>query len=231
MALAAAGIVIAGGALAVTLRPWEASPIEESAPLAVAAGADSAVLAAPETTEVAAAGEVAVQPTPSTPAPVPQREPAAQPIRTPPAPPPTVTPPRPTPVQQQPARQPPTPAPPRQPEPEPPVLQTPPRELPAATPPPQTPPPAREAEPPPAQPPAAPAATGRLFINSTPWGVVYIDGERIGNTPQINLAVPAGTHVIRIVRDGFQPFERQVEIAPDQVLRLTDITLVPAGSS
>jgi hypothetical protein len=62
-------------------------------------------------------------------------------------------------------------------------------------------------------------------VNSTPWGQLYIDGQLVGNTPQANLVVPAGAHRVRVVRDGFQPFERTVQLAPGQELRLTDIAL------
>jgi serine/threonine protein kinase len=66
---------------------------------------------------------------------------------------------------------------------------------------------------------------GRLFVNSTPWGQLYIDGQLVGNTPQANLVVPAGSHRLRVAREGFQPFERVVQIAPGQEVRLTDIAL------
>jgi serine/threonine protein kinase len=66
---------------------------------------------------------------------------------------------------------------------------------------------------------------GRLFVNSTPWGQLYIDGQLVGNTPQANLVVPAGSHRVRVVREGFQPFERVVQLAPGQELRITDIAL------
>jgi serine/threonine-protein kinase len=73
--------------------------------------------------------------------------------------------------------------------------------------------------------PAGTPAPGRLFVNSAPWGQLYIDGQLVGNTPQANLVVPAGAHRVRVVRDGFQTFERVVQLAPGQELRLTDITL------
>jgi hypothetical protein len=77
---------------------------------------------------------------------------------------------------------------------------------------------------------AATAATtpavepGKLFVNSSPWGQVYVDGELMGNTPRV-MDLPAGTHTLRIVREGFEPFEREIQLAPGQQLRLTDITL------
>ena len=66
---------------------------------------------------------------------------------------------------------------------------------------------------------------GRLFVSATPWGTVYVDGRPIGNTPLINAQIPAGSHVIRIVHDGFEPYERTIEVAPAEPLRLTGIVL------
>jgi serine/threonine protein kinase len=69
-----------------------------------------------------------------------------------------------------------------------------------------------------------PMEPGKLFINATPWGQVYIDGELLGNTPRV-LTLAAGSHVIRVVRDGFEPYENEIQLAPGQQLRLTDIVL------
>ena len=66
---------------------------------------------------------------------------------------------------------------------------------------------------------------GRLFINSSPWGQLYIDGQLVGNTPQINLEVAPGTRRLRVTRDGFRPFEVEIQVAPGQEVRLTDIRL------
>ena len=76
--------------------------------------------------------------------------------------------------------------------------------------------------------PAAPAAaqeTGRLSVSATPWGQLYLDGQLIGNTPKANLPVAAGTHTIRVVRDGFEPVERTVQIGAGQTVRVTGIVL------
>lgn len=81
--------------------------------------------------------------------------------------------------------------------------------------------------------PAAPAQPrqnlqpGRLFVNATPWGQLYIDDELIGNTPQAELEVSAGTHRVRVIRSGFRPFELELQLAPGQEVRLTDIILEP----
>lgn len=72
---------------------------------------------------------------------------------------------------------------------------------------------------------ALPALPGRLFVNATPWGQVYVDGELIGNTPQVGVPVTPGPHRLRVTRDGFEPFEMALRVAPGQELRLTDIVL------
>ena len=70
-----------------------------------------------------------------------------------------------------------------------------------------------------------PAASGRLFVNATPWGQVYVDGVLIGNTPRAGVSIAPGAHRLRIVRDGFQPVDLAIRVAPGQELRLTDIVL------
>jgi hypothetical protein len=89
-------------------------------------------------------------------------------------------------------------------------------------------PPARVVPPPPPRRPRrdAPAgAPGRLFVNAIPWGQVFVDDAPIGNTPRVAVPVSAGTHRVRVSRDGFETFERTVQVAPGQDVRLTDIVL------
>lgn len=83
----------------------------------------------------------------------------------------------------------------------------------------------REATPPVRRSPQGPPAFA--FINATPWGSLYVDGTLVGNTPQAGLQLQAGTHVLRIVRDGFAPWQREVQLAAGDTLRLTDIVLEP----
>lgn len=73
--------------------------------------------------------------------------------------------------------------------------------------------------------PAPAEASGRLSVNATPWGQVYLDGQLVGNTPKANLPVAPGTHTIRVVRDGFEPVERTVQVGAGQTVRVTDIVL------
>jgi hypothetical protein len=98
---------------------------------------------------------------------------------------------------------------------------------PAATEPPPTAGPARE--PARAVPDVAPppVPTGTLFVNATPWGSVYVDGRLVGNTPQTNLRLPAGTYTLRVVRDGFVPWQREVQVRSGDTVRITDIVLAP----
>jgi tRNA A-37 threonylcarbamoyl transferase component Bud32 len=48
---------------------------------------------------------------------------------------------------------------------------------------------------------AAPAETGFLDINATPWARVRIDGQSRGETPVLQLAIAAGSHRIELVNE------------------------------
>ena len=67
---------------------------------------------------------------------------------------------------------------------------------------------------------------GLLSVNAIPWGSVYLDGQPIGNTPQIDRTVGPGRHRLRVERDGYRPYDRMIDVAPGQRLRITDIALV-----
>ena len=64
-----------------------------------------------------------------------------------------------------------------------------------------------------------------LYINATPWGLLFIDDRPMGNTPRADLQIPPGIHRIRITRDGFLPYETEIAIEAGETLRLTDIVL------
>src|SRR5438874_897402 len=66
---------------------------------------------------------------------------------------------------------------------------------------------------------------GRLSVNALPWGNVYVDGQLLGTVPLRDLPVWPGTHLLRVEREGFQPYERTFEIASGQRLAITDIVL------
>jgi hypothetical protein len=75
------------------------------------------------------------------------------------------------------------------------------------------------------RPPLPPLEPAFLSVNAIPWGSVYLDGRPVGNTPQINLQVAAGPHRLRVERDGYRPYDRVIDVASGQRLRITDIAL------
>jgi hypothetical protein len=89
------------------------------------------------------------------------------------------------------------------------------------------PPPTPSTAPATAPPPAVSAEPGKLFVNASPWGQLFVDGQLIGNTPKANLSVSAGPHVIRVARDGFEPVERTIRVGAGETVRVTDIVLTP----
>ncbi len=72
-------------------------------------------------------------------------------------------------------------------------------------------------------------AMGRLEVRvnvGTPWGTVYVDGQAIGDTPQSNIVLPLGDHLVEVKRPGFRTAAKTIEIREGQVAQFT-ITLVP----
>lgn len=74
---------------------------------------------------------------------------------------------------------------------------------------------------------SVPAGGAKLFVNASPWGQLFLDGILVGNTPKANLDVSVGTHLVRVVRPGFTPFERTIRVTAGETVRLTDIVLLP----
>jgi hypothetical protein len=68
---------------------------------------------------------------------------------------------------------------------------------------------------------------GQLSISTRPWGYLYVDGVLVGNTPASDIALSVGPHMIRVVRDGYQAFEREITIVRGARLRLIDLILIP----
>ena len=75
----------------------------------------------------------------------------------------------------------------------------------------------------------AAAGTGKLAVNANPWGQVFVDDRLIGNTPRANIELPAGTHTLRVSRQGFESVTRSVTIKAGETLRITDIVLTPVA--
>lgn len=75
-----------------------------------------------------------------------------------------------------------------------------------------------------------PAATpAHLWISSNPWGYLSVGNRPLGTTPAIRVEVAPGRHRIRISREGFEPYEQDVEIGPGEEIRLTQIELRPSA--
>ena len=65
---------------------------------------------------------------------------------------------------------------------------------------------------------ASEGGPGTLRINSRPWSQVTIDGKSVGNTPQMNLALPSGTHKVTLVNPEFNLRKNlSITIKPGQV--------------
>jgi serine/threonine protein kinase len=74
-------------------------------------------------------------------------------------------------------------------------------------------------EPPAAKSSPARTAPGLLRLNSRPWSQVSIDGKPVGNTPLMNLSLPAGTHSVRMVNPQFGLTKTiKLQIQPGQTL-------------
>ena len=92
----------------------------------------------------------------------------------------------------------------------------------------------RRPRPPPSEPraqraPVAPAGRGVLRINSRPWSQVFVDGQLIGNTPQMNVPLSAGSHRVTLVNPDFGIRETvTVTIRADEVT--TKIVTLAPGS-
>jgi serine/threonine-protein kinase len=73
---------------------------------------------------------------------------------------------------------------------------------------------------------AAPAVQpGYLWVSSTPWGYLYLDDRNVGATPQPRVELTPGRHQLRIVREGYEPYEQSIEIASGQEVRVTNVQL------
>jgi hypothetical protein len=71
-----------------------------------------------------------------------------------------------------------------------------------------------------------PRSVGWLTLDADPYGTVSIDGVDIGDTPIIRRELAPGRHVIRVTRDGHQPWSETLTIVSGNVASRR-ITLVP----
>jgi PEGA domain len=62
---------------------------------------------------------------------------------------------------------------------------------------------------------------GSLLVQGAePGSKVVVDGRDRGETPAPALRVPAGTHVLRVLHEGFAPFEQQFSVAGAQAVNV-----------
>jgi serine/threonine-protein kinase len=59
---------------------------------------------------------------------------------------------------------------------------------------------------------AVPLPSGSLSVNAAPWAEVFLDGNRVGETPMANFAAPLGTHEIVLRHPKFGERRRTVVI-------------------
>src|SRR6267154_720209 len=77
----------------------------------------------------------------------------------------------------------------------------------------------------PAAPPPAPRQPGYLSVNSRPWAELSVDGQVVGNTPQVKVRVIPGRHHLLLARPGFLAHSAWVDVPAGATVRLTNITL------
>jgi hypothetical protein len=66
---------------------------------------------------------------------------------------------------------------------------------------------------------------GFIYVGATPWGTVYLDGQRIGYTTIAARSVRPGSHRLRIERVGYAAFDTTISVAPDERVRLGTVQL------
>jgi PEGA domain-containing protein len=66
---------------------------------------------------------------------------------------------------------------------------------------------------------------GYLSVNSRPWAELSVDGQVVGNTPQVRVRVIPGRHHLLLARPGFLAHSAWVEVPAGATVRLTNITL------
>jgi hypothetical protein len=67
--------------------------------------------------------------------------------------------------------------------------------------------------------PSAAGGIGLLRLNSRPWSQVFVDGKLVGNTPQMGMRLPTGSHRIELVnREMGMSKKFQVKIVADEVV-------------
>ncbi len=75
---------------------------------------------------------------------------------------------------------------------------------------------AKQESAPPATSPPAPGTRGTLAVNSIPASTVFIDGRRVGHTPQLALSISAGAHEVKLEHPRHGTHRQIVTIEADE---------------
>ncbi len=69
-----------------------------------------------------------------------------------------------------------------------------------------------------------PETAGVLYVVARPWGVLSVDGQRIGYTSVAAHRIVPGRHVLRLERDGQPVSDTSIDVAERQQVRLSWVT-------
>jgi hypothetical protein len=61
---------------------------------------------------------------------------------------------------------------------------------------------------------------GKLYVNVLPWAEVWLDGERVGETPIGNVSVPAGRHELLVKHPELGQQRRTVTVGAGASVRV-----------
>lgn len=62
--------------------------------------------------------------------------------------------------------------------------------------------------------------TGRLYVNALPWADVWIDGQRVGETPLANVSLPIGPHELLFRHPQFGERRQTVTVKSSGITRI-----------
>lgn len=72
--------------------------------------------------------------------------------------------------------------------------------------------------------------TGRLVIRSQPLEAnIYIDGNLAGKSPYDGKTLSPGTHKIRVLKEGYEPWEKDVTVKPGETVELPVVLALMEG--
>jgi len=76
------------------------------------------------------------------------------------------------------------------------------------------------------------AQTGSISVVSIPWNAaVYLDDQYKGLTPVTIQGVSAGSHTLKVIKDGYKDYSTPVTVIGGKTVTLPTIRLVPESSS